>query len=170
MARGGRSSAPGGVRQRKHWHGTSDNVLNLTAAGTAILASLTVTDPSTILRTLGSVMSIFDGAVDGDSAAITYGLGIVSTDAFTVGATAMPDPASEPQFDWLYWYKSFLSFRTNGAISGRIDSYFERVNVSSKAMRRVSHSETLVLLVQYEDIVGTPPVDVLGSLRILIGE
>ncbi len=170
MAR--RGGAPGGTRQRKHWHGSTNNSLAITGASTVIASSLDITDPVTILRCLGEVLvgPGNSGIVANDGMRVTFGLGLVTTDAFTVGATAMPDPASEPEFDWLWWYPVALRFPTaDGSLVG-IASESARIRLETKAMRRASHSETLVLLGQYEDITGTPPVRVDTSFRILIGE
>ena len=172
MAR--RGGAPGGTRQRKHWHGTANTEAEFTGAATAILCQLDVTDPATILRTLGSVVAGPDeaGVVAGDGAIITVGLGVVSTDAATVGATAVPDPSNEPEFDWLFWYPMILQFPVGVNTAGNSFPLVSgmRLDVNSKAMRRVSHGESLLLIGQYENSSGNPPVDVFASLRILIGE
>ena len=164
-----RGGAPGGTRQRKHWHGTANASVAFTSASTAIIASLGITDPVTILRTLGSsLVSIGPALVADDRAVVTLGLGLVSTDAFVVGASAMPDPANEPEFDWLWWYAAHVHLPDVDQAGGVASAM--RIAVNSKAMRRASHQETLVLIGQYENILGTPTVHVNASLRILIGE
>ena len=168
MAR--RGGAPGGTRQRKHWHGTINTTQKFVGASTGILANFPIDSPATILRTLGQVLlsASETDTVAGDQCAVTLGLCVVSTDAFTVGASAMPDPASEPEFDWLWWHSSqfFIPATPLGRSLGEVD----RVTIASKAMRRVSHSEQLVLLGEYVNIAGSPPIDVSAGIRFLIGE
>ena len=85
----------------------------------------------------------------------------------------MPDPATEPEFDWLWWYPTILaSFgAATAAIANPVPQgeSFDRIRVESKAMRKMKPGESLVLVAQYENIAGNPAVDVNGSLRFLFG-
>ena len=38
-----------------------------------------------------------------DAAHLSFGLAVVSSDAAELGATAFPDPGSEPEYPWLFW-------------------------------------------------------------------
>ena len=166
----------GGARQRKHWHSTLiQTPAEFTSdAQTLILGSFTAAggEPFTILRMLGELLVTPDeaGVVAGDAASITVGIGLVSSDAFTAGAASMPDPGGDPDYDWLWWYVVNLMFAEGSTASSRSISGNARVRIDSKAMRKVSPKQTLVILGQYADFVGVPPVDVLANIRFLVGE
>lgn len=164
-----------GPRQRKHWHSLGTNILvEMTGNGTFLLGSFTAGggEPFTFLRGLGELVIGPDeaGIVIGDSARVTVGLGIVSADAVVVGASAVPDPADEPDYPWLWWYASHLLFISGSASNtSTVGLESSRVEISTKAMRKVGPRESLVMVAQYEDLVGTPPLDVVASMRFLIG-
>ncbi len=160
-----------GARQMKHWHQSSDVVGLLTGNATVILASFDIPDPATLLRTLGSVLVAPTGGTvfsSGDRASCTFGLGIVSTDAFAVGATAMPDPATE-EYDWLWYYKTFVSFEASVDHPGAEIALTDRQEIATKAMRKIKPRHTLVLLAEYQDLNGTPNLTVFGGFRSLFG-
>ena len=168
MARGGRATS--GVRQRKHWAGSSQISQSVTANSTFLMATAAINDPVTILRTLGEVLVALaqTGVVAGDQVFVTIGLGLFSSDAVAVGPTAVPEPSDEAEFDWLWWYGIHLFAKTGG--SGADISQVSRVRLDSKAMRKVKPGTTLALVGQYEDGIGTPPVEVMSSFRVLVGE
>ncbi len=166
MARHGGSAR--GMRQRKHWHGLGATSANFTANATAILGGFSFADPATILRTIGSVVVVPGAAVVAlDLAEVVFGLALVSTDAFTAGAGSMPDPFSEPEFDWLWWKTVYYA---NGRGGDGAPDEARYVDVESKAMRKLKPGETLVMIGQYVDIVGTPALDVDVNVRFLVGE
>ena len=160
-----------GLRQRKHWHAVGDVIVSMTTTATAILGSFTASgaEPFTVLRMTGAVAAAPRGAaVDLEAAAITLGVGIVSSDALAVGATAMPDPAGEPDYPWLWWYPMLL---LSGNASDTVGAYPRgwNINVESKAMRKVGPRQSLVLLAEYVGLTGTSDYDVVGSIRFLVG-
>lgn len=162
----------GGARQMKHWHGSTDTGTGFTGTATAILSTFDIGDsPGTVLRTLGNVLVAPTGGVTfgaDDQAAITLGIGIVSSDALAVGATAMPDPGGEPEFDWLWWYKVLVSIE-DAALPGQEIGGAERIHFDSRAMRKMKPRSALVLVAQYVDIFGTPAMNALSSFRVLFG-
>jgi len=166
-----RGGSPGGTRQRKHWHGTVDATKDFTGTSTAIVSSFSIDGPVTILRTVGNILVSPTGGgtfVAADRARIVFGLGVVSTDAFAVGPSAMPDPGDEAEFDWLWWYITWIQVLDTGV--GDDMGVNERIVVASKAMRKMSQRHTLVMIAQYADEAGAPPMTVQCGLRVLIGE
>ncbi len=163
-----------GPRQRKHWHSLgSSTVAALTGAGTTLLDSLSDADndPFTVLRLIGELVIAENdtGIVVADACQITVGIGVVSTDAAAVGSTAMPDPAAEADYPWLWWYAgSFLfpeaSLGVRGGTAGQA-----RIRIESSAMRKVGPRQSLVAVVEYVNAVGDPPMDMLFSTRVLVG-
>ena len=140
---------------------------NATVSGGALLFDI----PATVLRIRGELIYQMQatGIAIGDQARVGFGLGIVSQDAFALGATALPDPLGDVSFPWLFWnetnFASELAAATNTA-----GSAVRRLVVDTKAMRKLKPEEALVAIYQYDDITGTPGVDVhQGQLRTLIG-
>ena len=169
MARGGFR----GNRMFKSWRGSSNTSLTLTGAGTSIASSIVFVDtPNTILRTLGGIRVAFSDQtlVAGDQAQITLGLFIVNQDAFSVGASAMPDPAGEPEADWLWWYPiQLFNFGVTTEALFAQGAAQANIRIETKAMRKTKPNDVYVLLAEYEDISGSPAVHVSGSFRTLIG-
>ncbi len=159
-----------GMRQRKHWHGTgaaTENRVNFTANSTAAIASLGFpSDPGTILRTLGEVLVSPTG--DGtfaaqDAARVTFGITIIFTDA--LAGAVFPDPASEPEFDWLWWYTTTVNFEGSVDAPGQEVAMTSRISFDSRAMRKFKPGVSIVLIGQYVNINGSPPLSVDGGFR-----
>jgi len=116
--------------------------------------------------------SIFPTAAPaaGDEMEFCIGIGVVSSDAATVGASAMPDPCDEPEYPWLYWASHPFGF--NGtAVETALASGSVRKHFDIKSMRKIKPSESLVVIGQYADIgsAGEPPMTiVVGGLRVLL--
>ena len=145
---------------------------SLTGDNTFVTAALSFVGPGTILRTRGRILLAMNpsGKAADDSVKITFGLGLVSTDAFTLGATAMPDPAGEPEYPWLWWDEVNL----RSMIATTNESGFGPENreliVDTKAMRKVKPGQSLTLVIQYANITGTPIVNSeVSQFRTLIG-
>ncbi len=151
------------------------------AAATSVTADSTFLDagfvsflaPATILRCRGSIQVNFDQTVQaGDEMGLTFGLGIFSTDAINLGSTAMPDPGGEPDFPWLWWYDLWLHTDIAGgtALGNAWGQAVQRVNIDTKAMRKVKPGQGLALVVQATGSVGAPVVDVdFQRVRVLLG-
>jgi len=160
-----------GSRRLKHWHGLAGGVSNLTAAGTSLFTSFGAPDtPSTILRMIfeyaigpTSAPTALDGCV------ISMGLGIVSTDAAAVGATAMPDPSTngDPEFPWL-WTASHVFHMPDTDPAAAVATASGRFFVDNRAMRILRPRSSLAFVLQYEDVNGTPPMSLaIGGARVL---
>ena len=103
-----------------------------------------------------------------DDAVIAVGFAKVSTDAFALGATAMPDPNSEPEFPWLYWASHKLFFGTTGADPSSAGASV-RHSLDVRTMRKFSPGESLAVVVQYVNNVGFPPLTfAMGPVRTLL--
>ncbi len=168
--RGGGFRAP---RQEKDWTGIPSSVELLTTdAQTLVGGGISPGVSSTVLRMMGEYAifpSIGGTFVAGDQCKVTVAVGIVSTDAFAVGGSSMPDPAGEAGYPWLFWREhSFQIFDSTPNLTSDIEQV--RVHWESKAMRKMKLGLTLGYIVQYSDIVGTPPYTVmLSQTRALFG-
>ena len=159
--------ARGKTIDRKFWLGIPGISLAMTSTSTALGAWFASDAPLTILRCRGELLVSMDGPALQDEVAITVGLGVISFDAFVAGAAAVPDPGEEPDFSWLYW-KAMTFFAEATQVHDTTRSM--RVEIDTKAMRKMKSRESLVWIAQYVDIVGTPPMQVsFVQTRVLVG-
>jgi len=165
MARGGRKTD-------YQWNVLDDVVTTMTANAVAIVGSLGFTFPGTIMRVRGGrVDAAMDGSVDTDIAGIIFGLGLVSTDAFNLGITAMPEPFEDVGYPWMWWKSFCIADNTPSGGDPHPGMTHQWAEIDTKAMRRFKPGQTLVLIAQYIDAVGTPPITVCHSgSRVLIGD
>ncbi len=159
-----------GTRLTKQWGFISNGVNAFTADATAIGGTLAFTEAQTILRMIGEYTIVATTApVAFDAVEITVGIGIVSTDAATLGGTAMPDPGSEPEFPWLFWKAHQMRWNSM-TVQDTDGSGYYRGQFDIRSMRKVKPRESLVWVFQYVDQGGTPPVNVSNvKTRVLVG-
>ncbi len=124
----------------------------------------------TVVRIRGAV-SIWLEAVTtiGDAFGdVALGIGIVSADAFAIGQSAMPSPLSDPDWDWM-WIQYL------GAMIGRSTTEAEltgplgevRVEIDTKAMRKVHPNETVFGVIETEDETGAVTLSFSAMTRML---
>jgi len=158
-------------RKEKQWGFLPGVETALTADATVGLASLAFSSKQTVLRMIGSLLLTPTGTVTAlDSARIVFAIGRVSTDAATLGATALPDPAGEPEYPWLYWTTMQVRFASSGApATGRAVGGSMRESFDIRSMRKFSPGESLISVVQYVDRVGAPALTLDQSeIRVLL--
>ncbi len=159
----------------KQWAFIPAIQLSPTSATTLLGGSLAFAEANTVLRMLGGYLITPDGAtVAGDAAQLTVGIGVISTDAFAAGAGSVPDPNGEPEYPWLYWRDHQLRYPSaTTVLKGEGDQTgagTERVHFDIKSMRKLKPRESLVFIVSYTDVTGTPPLKLdVGRTRVLIG-
>ena len=158
------------ARQSKEWQRILSTNQSMTADATFVTSSLSFLEASTILRMIGEYTIAARTAPTAlDSAKVAVGLAVVSTDAAAVGATAMPDPAGEPEYPWFYWAEHSFFCGDNLTIAGNHPSGL-RKSYDIRSMRKVKPRESLVFVFQYVDIVGAPNLIMQQSqVRVLIG-
>jgi len=165
-----------GPRQVKSWLGLPSTQFSMTAVSTTLVGTLSPGAPFTVLRILGEYsLSPTNVTVSGDGCEIGVGIGVVSTDAATLGSSAMPDPLTEAAYPWLYWASHGMWFpsATSGAAGegpqGASASFRKVIDIRS--MRKLKNRESLVLVVEYVDRTGLPPVEFNpGTFRVLLGQ
>ncbi len=149
-----RGRGQGRVIDYKHWNAIPSLNLKVGTAATSLGGGLSFVAPATILRARGYVSASFDATQQaGDEMLCTFGLAVISTDAFTAGGGSVPDPADEPEYPWLWWKQMFLeSFvAANEGAYGVSAQYAE---VDTRAMRRIKPGETLCWVMQRTGVVG----------------
>jgi len=158
----------------KQWDLIPAIVLEETGVATNLGGGLGFLAPQTILRCRGEVSIQFDETAQaGDRAAITFGLGIVSSDAFAAGAGSVPDPGGEPEYPWLWW--GSIEIEAIIAASAWTGGYgwgpsAGRLEVDTKAMRKVKPGETLCWVAQTTLATGAPTMIIkLNQTRVLVG-
>ncbi len=162
---------PGKKIDFKEWTSLPSIIVAVSTDTTIIFGSIGFTFPATILRCRGYVQAAFDasGLSVGDRMRLIFGLGLVSTDAFTAGAASVPDPAEEPGYPWL-WYGMMQLAAESTTLSDTWGPQAQRLEVDTKAMRKVKPNETLVMVVQSTAAAGAPGVNVdIPNIRILFG-
>jgi len=91
----------------------------------------------------------------------------VSTRARTGGVSAMPDPGVETPYPWMY-------MQSHPVFVGQIVTnpmLAARVSLDIRAMRKVKATESLVVIVRYANILGSPELAFsFGRLRMLMAE
>ena len=146
-------------RRRKSWFGLLGLSTNLTGDATVLGGGLTATEAgNTVLRIMGEyTISPTSAPVVSDLATVTVGIAIVSADAFELGLTVVPDPGSEPEYDWLYWRAHSMAFDNVLSDSSGANATLRRP-FDVKSMRKLGARETLCSIVQYSDISGSSPL------------
>ena len=143
---------PSGVKRQVTWVGPADQGFVAVATGAkVILASFDPVsfgmDKPTVIRTRGQV-AVRPEITTADLDLVgAIGLGIVSDEAFAAGVAAIPGPFDSADWDgWFVWQ----SFSYNYEFIDGTGFNFSVWNfeVDSKAMRKVSDGETMVVVIE----------------------
>ncbi len=171
MARRVFAPRPGKKIDFKQWSATPALVSTVSTDGTALGGGLDFVVPATILRIRGFVQAIFDATMQaGDLMILTYGIAIISTDAFNAGSGSVPDPSGDPEYPWMWWGQMRLQAFVAAGHEGGWGPTGQRLEVDTKAMRKIKPSETLTTVFQRTGTAGAPATDVtIGQMRTLIG-
>ena len=138
---------------------------SLTASGSSILgAGAAPVEPKTIVRTRGLFSASLTVGAAGNGFFGAVGIGIVSQPAFTAGIASMPTPISEAVWEGWMWY-SFFDCRTG--VNPDDGSSIHRIEVDSKAMRKVSNDDVIFAAIEVVE-VGTATLEVQFDTRILL--
>jgi len=153
----------------KQWSFIPGIQLNPSGAATVLMGSLAFSSPATLLRLRGNGSVAMDGETDAEDTQVTFGIGLFSTDAVTLGVTALPDPSSEPEFPWI-WYDSHAIMVTNvetGVTTPSDIMGAARFVIDSKAMRKIKPGESLAMLAEVS-VAANVDINV-GLTRVLLG-
>ncbi len=163
-----RRSHGGKVIDFKAWLAMLAVDSQVSTAGTAAGGFIDFTSPATILRCRGYVQGYLDPTKQvGDTMALGFAIGIVSTDAR--GAGVLPDPFEEPEYPWLWHGTMFLRAEiAAGAEAWGLSA--QRLEVDTKAMRRIKPGQSLVYAIERASVAGAPVTEITtGFTRVLIG-
>ena len=159
---------PGKKIDFKSWTDLLGISLSTAAASTILGTSLAFGSPATILRMRGQILLNFDAAADNSRQNVGIGIGIISSDAFAAGAGSVPDPLSETDYPWLWW--STIPLVNDLQIAGESLqlAVVARVEVDSKAMRKVKPGQSLAVIYQTSAAVSATNIQQ-ANIRVLIG-
>jgi len=155
----------------KSWDSIPGLSTSISTDSTVLAGGLAFTIPATILRWRGSVMAWLDASDKqvGDAGDLAFGLAIISSDAFAAGAGSVPDPISEPEYPWIWLGTMDIRVELTAATEAWGISA-QRVDVDSKAMRKVKPGETACMIIQAAGVTGAPNINVeVAQTRVLIG-
>ena len=147
----------------------TDAPVSLTGTSVSIIGAgqSVLDDGLTLVRTRGQFEAFLvasTAAGDGFSGAI--GIGIVSAPAFAIGVTAVPMPIGEIEWDgWLY--HRFFAVHAPGTGTASSSEVRQRVEIDSKAMRKVGREEVIYAAVEVF-ITGTASLKVRLFSRVLL--
>ena len=97
------------------------------------------------------------------------GIGIVTTDAFAVGATAMPSPLGDVDWGGWMYYQAFgpiVGESTTEVFRGPMMAV--RQQIDTKAMRKIQPNETIFGAFATSVEIGTTQVDFGAMTRMLV--
>jgi len=157
----GRSAA----RRRTHWSEGSGAEAARGATGSIILFSLpSGHEGETVVRVRGLLALVLTTATGvGDGYFGAFGMAIVTTAAATAGVGSIPTPLTEAGWDGWLLHRYFDVAKSVG--DGGPGEY-ARLELDSKAMRKVNEDESIVGVAEYAEN-GTAVIDTQVRCRIL---
>ena len=148
-------------------------------AGAALIANLT-TIPDiqvivqflasvTLYRIRGEILATLTTAAAANSAKILHcGLIMASAEAAAAGAASIPDPASDLNAPWIWHgFMHLMRTATTETESFGLASY--RLQVDSKAMRKIKANQSLVFAVSPQNLAGSETAQIFFGFRALFG-
>ena len=160
----------GSQRRESLWLFFPTSEVNLAAASTAVLgfslnAAALALRPFTIVRTRLTWHTRSDQSAATELWGTSLGMCVVSDQASAIGVTAVPTPITDQGSDLFFVYEENYGAMLVSTVVGFTD-VGRRVEVDSKAMRRVNDDEDMV--VTFENTAFTPSgANIIGG-RILI--
>jgi len=156
-----------GSTRQTTWIGITPTRNSIAAASTSVLvaslnAAALLLRPFTIVRTRAfwSVRSDQDTADETFGAAV--GMAVVSTQASAIGVTAVPTPETDQGSELFFLYELLMGEAIIGAGSENQNLLTQQID--SKAMRRVSEGEDLVVVLETPAIASSGLVQLGGRM------
>ena len=155
----------GRSRGVKEWSGITFPLVTLSTTQ-AVLAVFPSTFPDTVLRVRGfiHITGVPDAALESDQ--VGLGLIVASDPAVAAGGAAVQGPIADADGKWLWHqYVPLMSMAATSA-SGTEIGLQARIEVDSKAMRKVGSNESLILVGELST-GGLVTVRAHGGFRVL---
>ena len=133
-------------------------------------------DGLTLVRTRGELLMYLSAATPAGASGFhgAFGLCVVTDQAFGIGTTAIPGPATDKEWDGWFYHRFFNLF-SGGVIDGTAatdDNQSNsaiaalRIEVDSKAMRKTKEGMTIVGIIEVTEL-GTAAMKVFFNSRLL---
>ncbi len=154
------------------WAGSAQQVaaVDLALNTASIVHTFTNTLSRTLMRTRGNILVQLDAGANDERAMIALGLIVVSTPAATAGTASVPTPITDIGADWFWHYFATVTALAETSVTGDAGGLFERIEVDSKAMRKLKDDQTLLLVCEVgQTIDATGTFDVQAGMRYLFG-
>ena len=158
MARRLHSVRSRGARRATSWVRT--DIVSGTTAWKALAGSTSVIDqsfitddPVTLIRARGNVVADTDQVAAGEHSFGAFGIAIVSAQAFAIGITAIPTPLTDASSD-LWFVHGYWDAAISLADGTGIANTSRRVDFDSKAMRKLTPDETVVMVIENGSTTG----------------
>ena len=162
-----------GSRRKTAWQIGPFGQANVTAAGVLLFATgaQALVDGATIVRTRGE-LSVALGPSTTALAGfdrIGFGMCIVSENAFGIGVTAVPTPITDIAWDgWLFHDLMSIFTIQDSETWSNSGSPFKRVEIDSKAMRKIKNTDVLIGVMEFSSETGTATIEARLNTRVLV--
>ncbi len=125
------------------------------AASTAVLvstlnAAALALRPFTVVRTRGVLMIESDQEAANERTRAAFGAAVVSDEASAIGVTAIPTPTTDDGSDLWFVYEAM----PYSMLASNSSPVFSRVDIDSRAMRKVEDGQDVVTVVEQAAAVG----------------
>ncbi len=143
-----------GPKRQVTWIGPADQGFIPVATGAKVL--IATFDPSTaglpkptVVRTRGEVAIAMEANVETDQEAVgAYGVALVSDQAVAAGVASIPGPYDNADWDGWFVWRSWNFVQEAAGTPASLSMMMNAQEVDSKAMRKVSDNETIVLVAE----------------------
>ncbi len=152
-----------GRRPDYEWVGNSSTLmLTANSQGQADMSG-PIPRASTLMRCRGEVLAVIDGPTTNDVAVAACGLIVVTEEQLAVGTTAVPNPDTDFDAEWI-WH----GFLPMSHIGGGVEKeQVARITLDSKAMRRMKETQSVLFVATNGAVTGTGAIDVTFGVRLL---
>jgi len=159
MARGrARPIVRGGSRRLTSWFDIAPTRSTLTAAGGSIQNSLTAAElalwPFTIIRTHLVVHIESDQAAASEFQIGAVGMAVVTEQAVAAGVGSVPTPVTDDDSDQFFVHQWLMNSFVLASAVGFDDAAGKVYEIDSKAMRKVSDSDNVVVVAEVDPVTG----------------
>ena len=155
-----------GPKRTTTWFGFNPTVQALTAAGGTIIFSLNAAalalQPFTVVRSLFELYITSDQEAASEDQLAGFGIAVVSDEATAAGVTAIPTPITEMASD--LWFAHQLLF--NSTTANPVSNVGTRYMVDSRAMRKVSIGQDIVVVLEFDASGGGSNVIIGGRMLV----
>ena len=151
--------------------GAASTGQSVTATGkTSWSTGVITTEPVTLIRQHGIVeLQLQSVGTAGDGFIGACGIGLVSDEAFAIGATAVPDPSLQADWDGWIWHSYFSIHSITATIGDAVNgpSVVQKLVIDSKAMRKWDPSMSLIGMIGVFE-AGAASLRFIAESRLLV--